>query len=146
MRARRDQPGDRVTRLAYQHVRRRLVHQPRARRQGIAQMQFGVVVGANGGGQPTLGIAGIALAERRFGNQDDAQAGGQIERDGQPGDAAADDSHVAIEGIYRVATSRWCGHTLTPYWTLAQAYPGLHRPHGRRQQCAIRHQYMLVSV
>ena len=95
VRARRDQPGDRVARLAHQHARRRLVHQPRARRQRIAQVQFGIVVGANGGGQPTLGIAGIALAERRLGHQDDAQAGGQIERDGQPGDAAADDSDIA---------------------------------------------------
>jgi hypothetical protein len=94
-RALRDQPGDGVARLTYQHIRRRLVHQPHARRQRIAQMQLGIVVGADGSGQPALGIAGIALAQRRLGDQDDAQALGQVERDGQSGDAAADDGDIA---------------------------------------------------
>ena len=71
LRAHADQPGDRLTRVGDQRPRRRLIHQPRARSQRIAQVQLGIVVQPDGGGQSTLRVAGVALAQRRLGDERD---------------------------------------------------------------------------
>ena len=94
LRAHADQPGDRLARVGDQRPRRGLVHQPRARCQCVAQVEFGIVVQPNGGGKPTLRVAGVALAQRRLGHERDRQIIGQRQRDRETRDAATDDDDV----------------------------------------------------
>ena len=89
-----DQPGDRLSRVGDQRLRRSLIHQPRACSERVAQVQRGIVVQPDGGGQSTLRVAGVALAQRRLGHERDRQIIGQRQRDRETRDASTDDDDV----------------------------------------------------
>ncbi len=94
LRAHADQPGDRLTRVGDQRPRRGLIHQPCACNERVAQVQRRIVVQPDGGGQPTLRVAGVALTQRRLGHERDRQIIGQRQRDRETRDAATDDDDV----------------------------------------------------
>jgi hypothetical protein len=57
-------------------------------------VQLGVVHLVDGSGEAALGVAGVALAERALGDEEDAGGEGEAEREGQPGDAGAGDEDI----------------------------------------------------
>jgi hypothetical protein len=57
-------------------------------------VELGVVHLVDRGGEAALGVAGVALAERALGDEEDASGEGEAEREGQPGDAGAGDEDI----------------------------------------------------
>ena len=79
-------------------ARRRRGGTGRRRRRACPRRALEGVVGAPDRGDAALGVAGSSSrAARSLVTSDDAAARGALEREGEPGDAAADDEEVALD-------------------------------------------------
>ena len=69
---------------------------PGAGGQRVADVVFGAVVVEHHAGDAALRVAGVGVLEHVLGHERDAAAVlDRVQRDGEPGDAAADDDGVA---------------------------------------------------
>ena len=62
--------------------------------QGVGDVLGDAIVGEHGGGDATLGEAGVAVFQPRLGDQRDRVLAAELERSDEPGDAAANDDDV----------------------------------------------------
>ena len=105
--AERLQRGDRGRRLLDEGAHGVLVAEPGAGDERVGDVQVGVVVGTEDGGQAALGPRGAAVAERALGDDGDRAAGvGQRHRGHQAGRAGADDDDVGACGTQPAAGQR----------------------------------------
>ena len=74
----------------------RLVAEPRAGGDRVGEVKIGIIIESDRGGEAALGIPGIALTERAFGDNHDLEALGKLECHRQPGDAGTDHQDLRI--------------------------------------------------
>ena len=80
-----------------EHLDRGRVRQPGSGLERIGQVEFRRIVGTDRGGDPALGVPGVALRAAGFREEKDAPVTGQLNGGAQPRYAAADDEEVCLD-------------------------------------------------
>jgi hypothetical protein len=100
------QPGDRGGRVFHRELRGFEVAQAGAGHQRVFHVRGHAVALGQHGGDAALGPVARAVAERALGDHRHAVGAGQVQRGGEPGQAAADDEDVEAVQIGHEAVFR----------------------------------------
>jgi hypothetical protein len=92
--AARDELTHPLRTLARADLHDHLVAEPGARLERVAHVRLDAIIGGEDGGDAPLGVLGVGLVRRPLGDDDDLTVRRRVEREGEAGNAAADDEKV----------------------------------------------------